>query len=273
MKAIDLLIVVPVIAVGMTGCTGNDKAPDLSNTIEFTSLTGHKTFVLEDTAQEFGRDSDICFRDSASVMLPKVLFGLDVKPLRDRIMEIAFDTVCPDAVEAMNLSFTNVTESLGYNAVETTEPYHIEDIDGFSYVQADVYSLTSHRLTYSVSTYTYNPGAAHGMQNRSFITYDLTTGDIVTLDNLFTAEGLKELPSMISRRAKRLEQQLGPTSINALPTNGDFYVSLEDEIVFVYQPYEVASYAQGMIYVPFYPYELSEYLSTRGLAFFGLDDN
>lgn len=254
------------------GCARHEEAPDLTHALRFSSITARKVYTLEDTAREFNRDADVTFTDSASVILPDVLFGLDVAPLRDRILDVAFDTVCPDPCVAIDAAFANTANSMGYNAVETSANPHDDGIDGFSYVRADIYSLTSERLTYSVSKDTYYPGAAHGMQNRSFITFDLTAGDIITLDEIFTPAGLEELPSIISRRARRLASQLGQTNITSLPEGGDFYVSLEDEIVFVYQPYEVASYAQGMIYVPFYPYELSEYLTPRGLKFFGLND-
>lgn len=261
------------IAAGMVGCAEHDKTDETNRTVQFESLTAQKVFILEDTAQEFGRDTDIAFRDSASVILPEVLFGFDVEPLRSRILELAFDTVCADPAEAMGIYFEKAAGELGYQTEVASDSANIEEADGFAYINAAIYSLNNHRLTYSVSSDTYYPGAAHGMRTRSFITYDLVKGRIVTLENLFTPEGLELLPSLISKRAKRLEQQLGPTNITSLPCGGDFFVSLEDEIVFVYQPYEVASYAQGMIYVPFYPYELSEYLTPDGLEFFGLNDN
>lgn len=263
------LVILAAAAAAITGCTPQEAVEN--NKIELLSLTGHKVFILEDTAQEFGHDEDIAFRDSAAVIMPEALFGLDITPLRDKIMELAFDTVCPTPAEAMDIYFVKAAEALGYNTTEASDSLPESDIDGFDYVLGDIYSLNNRRLTYRVAKYTYNPGAAHGMQRCEFITYDLSNGEVITLHDLFTAEGLNALPGLIGRRARRLEQQIGPTSITALPAGGDFYISLEDEIVFVYQPYEVASYAQGMIYVPFYPYDLSEYLSPQGLSFFGLD--
>lgn len=44
------------------------------------------------------------------------------------------------------------------------------------------------------------------------------------------------------------------------------------EIVFVYQPYEVASYAQGKIRVSFYPYELVDYMTPFAVNYFKLSD-
>ena len=65
--------------------------------------------------------------------------------------------------------------------------------------------------------------------------------------------------------------QLGPTDITALPSMGNFYLDLDGHIVFVYQPCEVASHAQGEIAVPFYDFQLSDYMTAEGSALFGLD--
>lgn len=264
--------ILAALAASVVGCSKPQEVPDYSHTIEFTTVTGRKVFILEDTAREFGHDSDIAFRDSATLILPERLFDLDVSNLRDTIMAIAFDTISSDPRQAMLAYFESSTGELGYSFVEADSLVNENDIDGFNLIQADVYSMTTQRLTYKITQYTYYPGAAHGMYRGSFITYDLTRGDIITLNELFTPEGLEELPAIISRRAQKLARQIGPTDISALPANGDFYISIDDEIVFVYQPYEVASYAQGIIYVPFYPYDLTDLFTARGKALFNLQD-
>jgi hypothetical protein len=42
--------------------------------------------------------------------------------------------------------------------------------------------------------------------------------------------------------------------------------------VFSYQPYEIASFAQGTINIPFYAYELIDYMSAEGIELFNLED-
>lgn len=272
MKSNYLLVALALLAFVVSGC-GKQETDAPSTTVEFTLLSGQDHYTLEDTAREYGRDNDLTISCSADVYLPVQLFDLNVAPLCDKIMEVAFDTVCAEPSEAMGLYFKDFADSFGYH-VEPADSAAIADgIEGFSTVQGDVRNLSPRMLTYRVYIATYYPGAAHGMQNTSYITFDLLKGQIVTLDNLFTAEGLDALPAIISRRAKKLEAQLGETSIDALPSGGNFFISLEDEIVFVYQPYEVASYAQGMIHVPFYPYELTEYLTPYALTFLGLDED
>jgi hypothetical protein len=65
---------------------------------------------------------------------------------------------------------------------------------------------------------------------------------------------------------------IGATSVSELPADGNFYISSEGEIVFSYQPYEIASFAQGTINIPFYAYELIDYMSAEGIELFNLED-
>ena len=76
---------------------------------------------------------------------------------------------------------------------------------------------------------------------------------------------------MLRQRATQLAPAIGPTDIQSLPSMGNFYISLDDALVFVYQPYEVASYAQGSIAISFYPYQLTELLTPLGLKIFHLE--
>ena len=42
--------------------------------------------------------------------------------------------------------------------------------------------------------------------------------------------------------------------------------------MFVYKPYEIASFAQGIISIPFYPYELVDYMTAESIDLFNLVD-
>lgn len=262
-----------VIAVAaiLVGCTKNEVV-DLSKTVEFETITARRAYRLEDTAREFNREHDVTYTDSASLLMPRVLCGHDLTGLRDTILSIAFDTICNSPTEAISTFFDNTVGQLGYNAVEIPDSLSGGDMDGLTIVCGDVFTLSNTFMTYRVANYTYLPGAAHGMNTAMFVTFDLKQGDIITLDELFTPDGLEKLPEIISKRARALESLLGSTNISSLPSDGNFYITLDDEIVFVYQPYEVASYAQGLICVPFYPYQFADLLSPRGLAFFNLSE-
>ncbi|MDO4319845.1 MAG: RsiV family protein [Bacteroidales bacterium] len=268
MKAtIKTLLPCAIAAAAMLGsCDGNRG----DNRIQFENLTAKAAYRLQGTAGDFDCDSDLLWFDSVSIVMPESLYGHDIKPLRDSILRYAFDTIAaPD--EAMKAFFTATIEESGYNPVEITVNDSIEAAaEGLTYVNGNVASLSGDWLTYCVTTAVNMPRAAHGLSINKYITYAMNEGRILTLSDIFTPEGIKALPAIIRDQAKRMADIIGPTSITALPSGDNFMISNDGSIIFAYQPYEVASYAQGEIRIPFYAYQLSEYMSPTGLRLFHL---
>lgn len=266
-------------------CACSSEADDqqpVSDSIIFVAFNGKATYSLKNSAADFSTEKDIIFAGESSIMLPTEIFGHDVKPLHDQIMREAFDTVADDPIAAMHSCFRNDALAVGYDLalVDSTshrgapslEPDHLVDsefADGQAIIVGNIYSLTTKILTYRVSHYIYMPRAAHGMTTNQYITYYLPERRALALTDMFTPESLEQLPKLIAERAKKLKDQLGPTSIEALPANGAYIIDLDGSIHFIYQPYEVASYAQGEIHVPFYPYELQDYFTPTAKAIFG----
>jgi hypothetical protein len=110
------------------------------------------------------------------------------------------------------------------------------------------------------------------MTDNQYISYIIPKAKILTITDLFTPEGIEALPKVIQQQADELSSAIGPTEIESLPAGNNFYISNDGQIIFAYQPYEVASYAQGEIQVPFYPYELVQYMTTYAINRFRLAD-
>ena len=248
----------------------NKTVENADDTIEFKTLTSSKVYRLEGTAKVFMSDSDICFQDSANLVFPTKIRGRDITALQDSIVRLAFDTV--GAVNpAMDAYFAKTVAEQGYPYKEVPDSTPRTDYDGSTIIDGEVYSMSAEMLTYRISNYSYMPGAAHGLTIQNYLTYSIRMGKMVSLADLFTPEGLAKLPDMLRTRAKQLEAAIGPTDITALPSGNNFFISLDGSIVFVYQPYEVASYAQGAIAISFYPYQLTELLSDEGMKLFHLN--
>lgn len=258
------------IATAALNSCGNSGAPAENNGISFATLHAGKIFKLENTARIFDTENDIAYQDSVVIVMPESIYGHDISALKDSIIKAAFDTVTTDFDAAINHCFKNIVDDLGYQYTEGNDSTPRNDIDGLSLINGDVFNMSANVLTYRVSNYAYTPGAAHGLTSTTYITYDMTAGKIMNLGDIFTAEGLAKLPELLKNRANELKSSIGPTEISDLPSQDNYYVSPDGEIVFVYQPYEVASYAQGAIAIPFYPYQLSEYMTPEGLKFFNL---
>ena len=267
-------IAAAAIALSFSACSGSgDSTSDSTprnNKIAFETIKGNALYRLDNTAQIYKTDTDIAYQDSASLLMPTEIYGLNIDALKDSIIKVAFDTVTTDVEGAMDAYFKNVVAELGYQ-YSAGDSIARSDWDGMTIVTGDMFNMTTRLLTYRVSNYSYSPGAAHGITITNYITYDLERGRIMGLNDIFTPEGLAKLPALIRARATELAPAIGPTNIEAIPSQGNFYITLDESIVFVYQPYEVASYAQGAIAVPFYPYQLSELMTPEGLTFFGLN--
>lgn len=249
-------------------CSKTEYVPD--SNMEFKTISGHEIYVLDNTAKVFMLDHNVCYEDSAILIMPMKLNGHDVSALRDTIIKAAFDTVAsPD--DAMKAYFKNVADESGYTAVLASDTVPRTDTDGMSLIEGEIFGLTPRLLTYRVSNYQYFPAAAHGLTTTQYINYYIPENKILTLESLFTPEGLQKLPAMLKERAKQMASAIGPTNVEGLPSMGNFYISLDEALVFVYQPYEVASYAQGAIALSFYPYQLTELLTPEGLKIFHLE--
>lgn len=268
MKAYIPVIVLAAGALAVS-CSRRPAAP--SAAVEFECISDSYTYRLVGSAKDFDRDSDIRCFDSASVVMPARVLDRDISELRDSILSAAFDTVAP-AGEAMKSYFEKNAAEMGYKVEAVAErPDEEARAEGLLLVDGMVTYLSADWLTYCVSTAVNTPGAAHGLTTNRYFNYAIVPGKLVTLSTIFTPEGLKALPEIIARQAERLRPMLGPTTIDALPSQGNFLITPEGTIMFAYQPYEVASYAQGEIRVPFYPYQLSDCLTPEGLALFHLD--
>lgn len=283
-KIMPLMAVVGSIL--MYGCSQQEESSQQeppSDSIVFVAYNGKASYSLQNSAQDFSTEKDIVFSGESSIMLPEEVFGHDVKPLRQQILRAAYDTVTSDPIAAMHSCFKSDAMMVGYDValVDSTshrgapslEPDHLVDTefaDGQAIIVGNVYSLTTKLLTYRVSHYVYMPRSAHGMTTNQYITYYLPQERVLAMADMFTAEGMEQLPPVIAARAKEQQAQLGPTDIEALPANGDFIIDLNGCVHFIYQPYEVASYAQGEIHVPFYPYELQDYFTPTAKEIFGL---
>lgn len=263
-------LAVAAIAAMTVSCSKSNDSEVTNAHIEFDTMRGSKLYVLDNTAQMFRSEADIAYHDSACIVMPTKIYGIDMSNLHDSIMKIAFDTICPSMDDAMNHYFESVVADLGYKYYEAPDSVERTDWDGLTIVDGDVFNMTANVLTYRITNYSYSPGDAHGITTSDYITYDMRRGEILTLNDLFTPEGLEKLPALIRARAAELKSAIGPTDINALPAAGNFYITIDDNIVFIYQPYEVASFAQGTIGVPFYPYQLGDLMTEKGREFFNL---
>lgn len=264
------LLSLGLLAAVAVSCT--ESAPRTA-TLSFDTYTGSRTYTLQGSAKDFMQDSDVVYFDSVSLILPLKLGTARTSTLRDTITQYALGVHGKPVARSID-TWLHLTAGLqGYKIVEDTRAADADVAQAFDIVSGFIVNLSSEMLVYCVRYETYHAGAAHGLTVRRYINYLLEgEGKVLTMRGLFTPEGMKKLPERIAQQAQAISDQIGSTSVSALPADNNFYISSEGEIVFSYQPYEIGSYAQGTIDIPFYPYELVDYMTPEGIAVFHLED-
>lgn len=260
-------IAVGVVAIMAAASCSTDEKPD--DTLSFKKIETTKSYRLIGSSADFDSEADQSFGCQVQLLLPSDLFGKSVAELNDSIMSAAFDTTGTDITAIMDKAMASRAREAGYAITDTVlpdsvvkeMPKYLSRFDGFFSVDGDIESMSTRILSYAVTQSYYMPSAAHGMYTIRYINCDLATGKVIRLDELFTAEGIEALPEVIRDYAGKMKDTIGKTDITALPADNNYYLTPDGTIVFAYQPYEVASYAQGEIQIPIPAYILSQYLT------------
>lgn len=109
-------------------------------------------------------------------------------------------------------------------------------------------------LSVNISRYAFT-GGAHGMHHNTIINYDVNTGQHITLDSLVPPKHQDSLNKVISNQ---LKENYGLQPDESLKKAGLFednieaasnYCITDGGISFIYNPYEIAPYAMGIIIV------------------------
>ncbi len=268
---------IAISAAALISSCGTDTCRSGSdNTIDFTRQSVENVYTLEGSASDYNSDHDLTIACRSTILMPERIYGDESTALRDSIVSAAFGKAETYSDTVATEYFRKYASELGFNlnTDKDTKQFNGESLykaDGYITIEGSVESLSQTFLSYAVETDFYYPRSAHGSSNTKYINYDIESGRIIELDDIFVHEKMNdELVDKIRERAKAMEALAGPISIEGLPANGNFYVTNSGDIVFAYQPYEAASYAQGVIDVRFQPYELTDMMSKEGRQLFNL---
>ncbi len=257
-----------IFACAVTSCSDKGEAPR-EHDVAFDLLKSQVAYTLDGSASAFASDSDLSFGSEINMLLPVKAYGNDVAALRDSILKLAFDTVGSD-YSALMAAYENAAVSqvgFPYTAIENeNDPAaaFLSTLDGYTCVQGNVANMTPEIMSYQLILSEYPMRAAHGDYTIRYINYDMNAGKVFSLSDIITPEGLEALPKILKERARTVISVIGPTTLVELPSANNFFINNKGDIVFAYQPYEIASYAQGAVQVKVAPYVISQYLTSYG---------
>ncbi len=259
---------VPAMLASCANQTSTQSEIARSGSLDFKTETYKASYTLKNSAQDYQRDKDVPYTAKATMLMPTSVPGEGFDVLRNAIMKTAFDSIGSDEATIAKNYFRKTASEIGYTPEATTDDTASDMAAGETIVNGFVQNVTSEILSYGVLNYIYAPGAAHGMSTTRYIVFDFDNGNVVSLSDILSAEGLEKLPATLKERATALESAIGPTELTALPSGNNFYISPDNNLVFVYQPYEIASYAQGTIAISVPAYTVSELMTDYGKTLF-----
>lgn len=257
--------------LSIAACTA-PTSPD--NSLAFNRLEVSEAYRLENSAEGYGADSDLVIACRADLLLPEALFGHDAKALQDTILLRTFgkaNVAAENRTQTIRDYFKSYVEEEGYPVeIVSTADCDSDDFfnkfDGYTGINVEPMTITTKVLSFQMTASAYAPRAAHGMYSTSYVNYDLVNGKVVDLADLITASGIAKLPDMLKQRARNMQNTIGPTELTGLPAGDNFFINSDNEFVFAYQPYEIASYAQGEIRIPVPAYLIADYLTPQAKA-------
>jgi len=127
--------------------------------------------------------------------------------------------------------------------------------------------VTEEILSVELKQYNYT-GGAHGYGSSTFHNFDVETGESVPLDALFSnPEGFKKLAEGHFRKKHDIPTDETINATGLWFKNDVFYLPnsigfTKKNVLLVYNPYEIASYAQGVFEVKIPIEEAAEFLSV-----------
>lgn len=207
---------------------------------------------------------------SVTAEWPREIGSTSLKALTDTLSAAAFGRSGEDVESAITGYLTDTSEftpgpteaiavaTIPQDQIILSETAHISRT-----------ALTSKYVTYTVESYSYS-GGAHGMTAVTPITYDLTTGSVVTPSTLFKAGSdstiidaiTNNLAMMLGTDPSKLTE--GGLLTDTLPMPSAMSLDNDGQIVFQYAAYEIAPYSMGIIKVPVSPYQLRDVLTAQG---------
>ena len=251
--------------------SANSQANVDSTLCQFSNIKVNKMFSCYDEERD-----TLYFDNTFTALWPQVINGKPCTELQQALFRAMTDSAelnQLDQVIDFLLNPSNYNddyfsgELVPVNAVNTDE-----NKLSTSEIKVNMESMTDRLLTYHLGTYSYMAGGAHGIYAHNYVTYDLKNNKPVTLNDIIADTTLLRTATL---KAIKQTYDYGLDDL-FLPDNGllplprDFHFD-GSVLHVVYQVYEIASYAQGLIDAPIYPYLLKPEEMKRLYTPYGLE--
>lgn len=243
------------------------------------SKTNEDTIEFETRADSVGYMTPDYFGDTVytaskySVVWPEKIGQQDFDTLRDSLLALTFgsDKYADFDAAAKSYMSAGINElkqdgdsMISYKQVSYDAAYDAANRN-FNTVETTVTLLTPKVLVIQAYNYQYYYGAAHGMNTMRYLNYSLVDHKLLSTRNMFKPGNDKAILDLINASAKEHYPEEGALSPDPISYFDEFQIT-EDDIVFIYQPYDVAPYSTGVVRVPVSKYDLYRFFTPAGVA-------
>lgn len=262
-----------------SGCGNRGTETSASTDAAITNFQVKEMVKTADKNYRLVTDYDTVYLDIyTSIHWPEQFGNADLTNLKDSLLLYAFgDTskVAIDRAIASYLDDLSIIEGVKEAEAVDSLPSDADRTQAyFSNVVASVVDLDEEMVTYQVLTSTFL-GGAHPMTGIHPFTYDLRSGEVLNIENMFKPEARDSImPVIINALARQLDadpMNLDKAGIftSQLTYPGQPYIA-NNTLYFHYNPYDIAPYSSGMIDVAVYPYEVSSMLKPEVSSLFDM---
>ena len=277
MKKIILLLFISIAVSTLWSCVNNGSktmSSDGSN-VKDSTLCQFNNIDAEKMFYYIEEGDTLYFDNTFSAFWPQIINGKPCPELQKALFRAMTDSAelnSLDKVTDFLLNPANYTEIENERLVPTNVVKEGENRLSTSEISVIMQSMTDRLLLYHLGTYSFMAGAAHGTYANNYVTYDLKTEKAVAFEDVVADTTLLRTATLKSIKETYhydMDDLFLPDN-GLLPLPRDFYI--EGSVLHVvYQVYEIASYAQGMIDAPIYPYMLKPEEMKRLFTPYGLE--
>ena len=251
MKNISALLVLFLI---ISSCEFGEKKKQVVETSEIESVTHYVDYQVEKIDQKFGpcaADSSakqcILFQIEYPVITGKVNPSI-IEKINSRIRADIFQKAVGRQVNSFEQMMTDLSgsyDSLIKDFDDYTQAWLVEINSDILYQQENYISVAS-----TVFTYT---GGAHPNNSQVYRSYDLKTGEAISLDDILEpgyASALNSSAEIEFRMQKEIPPNESLESAGYWLEDGIFKVNdnfaiINESLMFYYNPYEIGPYSLG----------------------------
>ncbi len=242
-------------------CAQDCETSEIHNfEVKQTVKTIERSYLCEGADSCYGDSIPVYSTVKIAVEWPDAMGRHDISRLQDSLVYAIFDTTAVSIDQAI-LASTQRPEGIDLFKMKRVDSIPTSEINRVLLrdIIASVITFSPRFIVYQIMTSTYN-GGAHGITESHYLNYDLANAKTITLSDIFKT-GARD--TVLQAVKDCLMTKYGVSSMKELQDKGifadriyvtdNFYLQGYD-IVFHYNPYDIAPYAMGSINVriPYY---------------------